>query len=169
MKMENKRTNTFKIVLIALFMALTVVMTMLFRIPIPFGYVNLGDATLLLAGLALGGNAGFFVGGLGSALADLLLGYASYAPITLVVKGLEGFLCGWLFAKMRHQKALVATVIPGIWMAIGYFVGDTILFGIGAAIGSFPLNIAQGLVGAGLSVLLYKMLKPTLDKKLSRK
>lgn len=166
--MENKKTNTYKIVLIALFMALTVVMTMLFRIPIPFGYVNLGDATLLLGGLALGGNAGFLIGGIGSALADLLLGYASYAPITLVVKGLEGFLCGWLFKKMRHKKPLIATVIPGIWMAIGYFIGDTILFGVGAAIGTFPLNLAQGLVGAGLSVLLYKMLKPTLDKRFSK-
>ena len=147
-------------------MALTVVMTLLFRIPIPYGYVNLGDMVLLLAGLSFGGSAGFFVGALGSMLADLFAGYAFYAPITFVVKGLEGFFAGWLFQKMDHKRPLVATVIAGVWMAIGYAIGDTILFGFGAAIASFPLNIAQGLVGAFLSTVLYRWLNPYIAKKL---
>ena len=101
-----------------------------------------------------------------SRLADLFAGYAFYAPITFVVKGLEGFFAGWLFQKMDHKKPLVATVIAGVWMAIGYAIGDTILFSFGAAIASFPLNIAQGLVGAFLSTLLYRWLNPYITKNL---
>mgnify|MGYP003508920915 CR=1 FL=1 len=155
--MKTEKNSTYRLVILALFIAFTVVMTLLFSIPIPFGYVNLGDMVLLLAGLSFGSSAGFIVGSLGSMLADLFAGYAFYAPITFVVKGLEGFFAGWLFQKM---------VIAGVWMAIGYAIGDTILFSFGAAIASFPLNIAQGLVGAFLSTLLCRWLNPYIAKKL---
>ncbi|MFZ2848225.1 MAG: ECF transporter S component [Trichococcus flocculiformis] len=164
--MKTEKNSTYRLVILALFIAFTVVMTLLFRISIPFGYVNLGDMVLLLAGLSFGSSAGFIVGSLGSMLADLFAGYAFYAPITFVVKGLEGFFAGWLFQKMDHKKPLVATVIAGVWMAIGYAIGDTILFSFGAAIASFPLNIAQGLVGAFLYTLLYRWLNPYITKNL---
>ena len=90
--MKTEKNSTYRLVILALFIAFTVVMTLLFSIPIPFGYVNLGDMVLLLAGLSFGSSAGFIVGSLGSMLADLFAGYAFYAPITFVVKGLEGFL-----------------------------------------------------------------------------
>lgn len=163
--MKTEKSSTYRLVILALFIAFTVVMTLLFRISIPFGYVNLGDMVLLLAGLSFGSSAGFIVGSLGSMLADLFAGYAFYAPITFVVKGLEGLFAGWLFQKMDHKKPWLATGIAGIWMAIGYAIGDTILFGFGAAIASFPLNIAQGLVGAFLSTLLYRWLNPYITKK----
>ena len=35
-------------------------------------------------------------GGLGSMLADLILGYSHYAPATLVIKGFEGLVAGFL-------------------------------------------------------------------------
>ena len=125
--MKTEKNSTYRLVILALFIAFTVVMTLLFSIPIPFGYVNLGDMVLLLAGLSFGSSAGFIVGSLGSMLADLF---------------------------------------AGVWMAIGYAIGDTILFSFGAAIASFPLNIAQGLVGAFLSTLLYRWLNPYIAKKL---
>ena len=125
--MKTEKNSTYRLVILALFIAFTVVMTLLFRIPIPFGYVNLGDMVLLLAGLSFGSSAGFIVGSLGSMLADLF---------------------------------------AGVWMAIGYAIGDTILFSFGAAIASFPLNIAQGLVGAFLSTLLYRWLNPYITKNL---
>jgi len=125
--MKTEKNSTYRLVILALFIAFTVVMTLLFSIPIPFGYVNLGDMVLLLAGLSFGSSAGFIVGSLGSMLADLF---------------------------------------AGVWMAIGYAIGDTILFSFGAAIASFPLNIAQGLVGAFLSTLLYRWLNPYITKDL---
>lgn len=55
------------------------------------GYVNIGDTVVLLSGVLFGPLTGLAAGGLGSALADLLLGYGFWAPWTLLIKGLEGW------------------------------------------------------------------------------
>lgn len=52
------------------------------------GFVNLGDCFVLLSGWLLGPWWGGAAGGIGSMLADLLLGYGHYAPGTLIIKGL---------------------------------------------------------------------------------
>ncbi len=44
------------------------------------------------------------MGGLGSALADILLSYTHYAPITFIVKGIEGYIAGTLLEKKYRQK-----------------------------------------------------------------
>ncbi|MGN1083913.1 MAG: ECF transporter S component, partial [Lachnospiraceae bacterium] len=75
-----------KMVLTALFTALVCVATIIIQIPSPMqGYVNLGDCIILLSAWLLGPLYGFFAGGVGSALADLLTGYSHYAPGTLVI------------------------------------------------------------------------------------
>ena len=80
-----KSSTTKKLVLTALLMALTVVATMFIRIPLPMGYVNLGDAFVLLSVFMLGPIYGTIAAGVGSTLADLL-GYPTYAPGTLIIK-----------------------------------------------------------------------------------
>ncbi|HSH36743.1 ECF transporter S component [Schnuerera sp.] len=147
----------------AILMALTVVMTMVIHIPTigTNGYLNLGDMVVLLAALTLGKKGGFVVGGLGSAMADLLLGYFHYAPITFIVKGLEGYIAGTLLeTKIGSKKPIIATSIAGIFMAFGYFIPEIFMYGKGA-IASIPGNIMQGLLGAVTSVVLYGALKRT--------
>ena len=86
--MKSKNT-TQKIVMAALFAALTCVATMVIKIPSPMkGYLNLGDCVVLTAGWMLSPTYGFLAAGLGSALADLILGYTVYSPVTFIVKGL---------------------------------------------------------------------------------
>ena len=76
-----------RLVLAALFTALTTVMTMVIQVPSPMqGYVNLGDCGVLLSAWVLGPVWGGAAAGVGSMLADLLSGYAHYAPGTLVIK-----------------------------------------------------------------------------------
>ena len=79
-----------KMVLTALFAALTCVATMLIEIPMPAtqGYVNIGDCFVLLGAWVLGPIYGAFAGGVGSALADLLAGYPHYIVGTLIIKAL---------------------------------------------------------------------------------
>ena len=109
----------------------------------------------------LGKRGAFIVGGLGSALADLLLGYAHYAPITLVVKGLEGYIAGSLLGRdIGKRRPIIATSVAGVFMAIGYFIPELFIYGKGA-IASLPGNIMQGLLGAVTSVVLYTALKRT--------
>lgn len=82
--------------LLGLFGALVIVATAVMRFPVPtFNlYFNLGEAVIYLTALLFGGPSGAIVGGVGSALADVLGGYPVWAPITLVIKGLEGYIVG---------------------------------------------------------------------------
>ncbi len=145
----------------AVLIALTVVMTMVVQIPTPStnGYLNLGDMVIFIAAMMLGKKGGLVVGGVGSALADILLGYTHYAPITLVVKGLEGFIAGAILqTKVGKKYPILATVIGGIWMALGYYTAEIFMYGAKAAVVGIPGNLMQGLFGAVSAVVLYKAL-----------
>ena len=82
------KTKTQKIVTASMLAALTCVATMIIKIPSPLkGYINLGDASVLLSGWLLSPVYGFFSAGIGSALADIFSGYTVYAPATFLIKG----------------------------------------------------------------------------------
>lgn len=155
--MKNNRLG--ELTKVAVLIALTVVMTMVVQIPTPStnGYLNLGDMVIFIAAMMLGKKGGLVVGGVGSALADILLGYTHYAPITLVVKGLEGFIAGAILqTKVGKKYPILATVIGGIWMALGYYTAEIFMYGAKAALVGIPGNLMQGLFGAVSAVVLYK-------------
>ncbi len=165
-----KKVNTPKLALLAMMVALTTVCTWLIRIPgiVPNGYVNFGDTFLMFTGMLLGPAAGFTAGAFGSSLADIIAGFPLYAPITFVVKGIEGFVCGWIYKKMNRKYALVATLISGALMVGGYFVGESIfLYGVKGAIVDLPGNMLQGITNAFLAVLLNRSLSGTVKKYIS--
>lgn len=152
-----------EIVKLGVFIALTTVMTM---ISIPafsgHGYLNLGDMVIFLAAMMMGRRGGLIVGGIGSALADIILGYSFYAPITLVVKGLEGFVAGFLLdTKMGRKTPLIPTIIGAILMALGYYIFEIFLYGPGPALIAIPGNLLQGIVGAITATILYAAIKKT--------
>jgi len=152
-------SRTKSLVKYSVLIAMTTVMTMVIRIPSigTNGYLNLGDMVVFIAAMILGKKGGLIVGGLGSSLADVLGGYAHYAPITLVVKGLEGFIAGAILeTKIGKKYPIIATVIGGIWMALGYYIAEIFMYGAKGALASVPGNIMQGLFGAITAVLLFK-------------
>ena len=137
--------------------ALVCAATMVIRIPTPNGgYVNIGDALVLLSGWMLGPVYGFFAAGVGSALADLLWGYGAYVPGTLIIKGCMGLVAALMLRKSRLLGGIAAEVI----MVGGYFLYESTLLGYGmAAAASIPGNGIQGTVGLVLALLLYKICK----------
>jgi len=162
--MDMRLDKTNQMIKYSLLIAMTTVMTIVIKIPTVSGngYINLGDMVVLISALLLGKKGGFLVGGLGSGLADLLLGYAHYAPITLVVKGLEGFITALIFETSLGKKyPLIATSIGGIFMAFGYYFAETFMYGAQAAMVAIPGNMMQGLFGAVTAVLLFRALKKT--------
>jgi len=161
-----KKMNTRKLALLAMMIALTTVGTILVQIPaiVAHGYINFGDTFLMLTGLLLGPAAGMVAGGLGSALSDLISGYAIYAPITLIVKGLEGFLCGWIYKKQKQKHAIAAALAGGILMVLGYFIGECFLYGPAGAAASVFGNSLQGVTNALLATLLNRQLSRVLKK-----
>ena len=168
--MSDRKTK--KLVLSALLAALCCVATMVIQIPSPAnGFVNLGDCFVLLAAWLLGPWYGAAAAGIGSMLADLLAGYAHYAPGTLVIKTLMALVAALIFRKMTRSKTsamMVSSFAAEFVMVGGYFLYAMLLLGkgIGAA-ASIPGNLVQGAAGMVASVLLMGILRKTeLDKKL---
>ena len=155
------KATTFYVVLIALFSALVCVLTIFVRIPWGKGYINFGDTLIFLAASLLGPVGGMIAGAIGSSLADLFSGFATYAPFTFVVKGGEGFLCGilytYVFRKQRPMlRRLFSMLIAGAWMIIGYFLTDLMLYGWEASL----FNFVSGPIQAGASLVVALIVMP---------
>lgn len=166
-----KANKTKEMTKIGILIAITVVMTTVISIPIVGGngYVNLGDMVIFMTALLLNRRSAFLVGGIGSFLADIFLGYSLYAPASFIIKGLEGFIAGSLLhTRMGKKYPLIASLIAGVWMAFGYYVFETFLYGAKGAFASVPANLMQGIIGAVLASLLFQALKKSkfLEKSL---
>lgn len=163
--------KTAGLVYTALMICLVLLGTILFRIPVPMtqGYVHLGDTMIFLGVMMLGKRHGAAAAGLGSALADILGGFAFWAPWTLVIKYLMAFVTGLILEKSaRSQKhshlpdrlvKLTAMAIGGILMCAGYLIAETVMYGSFAlAVVGLPWNIGQVAVGMVLSMAIYSIL-----------
>jgi len=175
--MNNNRTK--KIVFSALMAALTTAATMVIHIPSAFsGYIHLGDGMVLLSGMLLGPMAGAAAGGIGSMMADLLSGYAFYAPATLIIKALAAFSGGYLYKHLpsrgpargfRVLPFLAAGVVCSAVVTGGYFIFELAVYSWPAAISNVPFNLVQNLfslIAAG--VLLPILLRVREIRELNR-
>lgn len=114
-------STTQKMIMTGLMTALITIATMVIAVPIPFtnGYVHLGDSMIFLAVLILGWKYGAFAAGVGSALADLFLGYVHWVPWTFCIKGIMALVMGFIILKCMNSKrniviACIATA--GVWV-----------------------------------------------------
>ena len=156
----------------AMFAALCCVATMIIKIPSTLkGYLNLGDCIVLICGWILGPAYGFIAAGLGSALADLFSGYATYAPATFLIKGamaLVAFVCFKLLHKRVGKLAsqIVGGVLAETVMVFGYFIFEGFLYGFAPSVVNIPANAAHGVAGLVIGIALIKAferLKITLE------
>ncbi len=172
-----KKKSIFKITLSAIFAAIICAATMI-AIPSPTsnGYLNVGDCFVILSAWVLSPAYGVLAAGIGSALSDVILGYAYYAPATLIIKMLMAFMCGIIYRKMnKHNKKtspismLVSGLIAEVIMVLGYFLYDSWVLGnaAAAALAGVPGNCAQGVVGVvGSIVIMLALQKTGFNKKL---
>ncbi len=146
-----KTMSPFNLAVIAVFTALVCVATIIFSIYIPAteGFFNVGESMVFLSALLFGPFVGAFAGGVGAALADLLLGFPHYAPATIIVKACEGAVVGAL--KKRNPKlsskldwkffTVILGVVAGFllgWIGTTYFSGEAELT---LGTGSFMLYV----------------------------
>lgn len=161
-------TKTRSIVLTSLCATLTCILTILLPFPTPLGFIHPGDGMVLLSGLILGPIYGAIASSLGSVLGDALLGYWVYVPATLVIKALCACLCA-LCAKHLKKNTIgraMAGTLSMLWMVIGYYFFETLLYGPKGAWLSVPTNLLQGAFGIVFACLLYPVLQkiPYLTK-----
>ena len=163
--------NTQKLVLTALFAALTCVATMIIRIPTPGtgGYIHPGDALVILSGIILGPLYGFLAAGLGSCLSDFLGGYFFYVPATFLIKGLVALFTALVYRRLAGQQKsrTLSIVIGGILDILlvcgGYLCFESLFYGP-AALASVPANALQGAAGLTIALLLSPALRALPDE-----
>lgn len=163
--MKESKTSTRQLTLAALFMALTTVATMVIHIPVPAtqGFVNVGDSFVLLSGLLFSHYYGALIGGVGSALADLFLGYTIFAPVTLIVKAIEALLASYI-DRGNTVSRVIAVIFGVTWMVFGYFIFEVFMFDLPVALSAVIPNSIQGIVSAGLALLLYPIVRRLIDR-----
>ena len=112
--MKGKRT-VYKLILTAVFAALTVV-GCLIQIPLPSGgMVHLGNLVIIIAALLCGGLVGGIAGGIGGFLYDLIF-YSSIdgALKYLVLKFVMGFVVGTTFQLFTKKDKSIGRIIIGV-------------------------------------------------------
>ncbi|MCQ2546570.1 MAG: ECF transporter S component [Clostridia bacterium] len=172
------RQRTSAIVRTAMMMCIIMVTIFMFRIPVPFtqGYVNLSDGVIFIAVILLGRKYGVAAAALGSALGDIIGGFAMWAPWTFLIKGGMALIVALViaaFAKGRRSEdrkwtvRIFAMVCGGAFMAFGYFIAERVMYGSWAiAALEIPWNVGQFAVGIILAVCILKALHKTsvIDK-----
>lgn len=165
--------NTKKLVMAALFAALCCVATMSVKIPLSAtnGYIHPGDAMVILSGIFLGPVLGGLAAGIGSMMADLLGGYMVYIPFTFVIKGVVAIAAYYVFHFMAKHgaKLVISCLLAGFCSALivvfGYFLCESLLYGVPAAASSAPGTAIQGCCGMILSSILLPILSPIPEVK----
>ena len=155
--------NVLTISIIAIFTALNFVATYWIQIPIPAtgGYLNIGDTAVMFTALIFGPIIGGVAGGVGPMMADIFSPYIIYAPATLIIKGLEGFLIGLISNPRRRvgrvsYRDILAVITGGILIPLGYFIYEAFIlrFGVAIALVEMPGNFFQFITAAIISILL---------------
>jgi uncharacterized membrane protein len=164
MKKEYSKIRiTVKLTLAAVFAALVFIVTsQIPPIPIPAtsGYFNVGETVIYVAALLFGASVGALSGGIGAMLADIYLGFGVFAPGTLVIKGIEGAIVGFLNLKLKKYIrnvtlcAAISVIVGGSEMVAGYFLYEQLALGLSfnVALAEAPFNAVQMLVGLIIAV-----------------
>ena len=163
-----KKNDITRLCMAAMFAALICVATIVIQIPSPIGgFLNFGDCFILIGAWTLGPIYGFAAGAIGSAMADIITGYAVYAPATFVIKGVIAVLAAVIYRLLCRRESApkllchaVAAAAAELWMMLGYYIYDAVVMGYGfaGAAAALPMNAVQGIVGAAAGCAVITLL-----------
>ena len=160
--MRNEKTR--ELTFMAVFAALAMAATLTVRIPMPAtqGYIHPGDALVILSTWMIGRYKGAFAGALGQAMADLLGGYAVFAPVTLTAKFVMGMLiyrAARSYTRKSHASGILWLILSALCMAGFYYLAEAFLYGsMTVPLIEIPANLIQFAVGAALAAAAAGML-----------
>ena len=144
-----------------IFTALVFVFTAYLHIPSHTGYTHVGDGFIYLAACMLPLPYAAFVGAAGALLADVLTGYAIWAPGSVIIKTVAVLFFSRAGKKIITGRNLLA-LIPAWAVCIGgyYLYESLITWNFVAPLAGIPGYITQSV----LSSLLYLVLGLALDR-----
>lgn len=159
----------------AMFAAMIFVSTMIIQIPTPTnGYVNLGDAFILVGSWLLPCGYASAAAAIGSVFSDIVAGYYHYAAATFIIKGLMAFASAFIYKHIHKAifgrfsgamvvSCLISAIAAEFIMVAGYTVYELFLYGAGALVGVVA-NIEQALVGILLSIAVMSVISRIKSK-----
>jgi uncharacterized membrane protein len=164
---ENPTKIALRLAIGAVFAGLVCVATMVFTVSIPAtsGYFNLGETVIYVSALLFGPFVGALAGGIGASIADMLVA-PQFAIGTLVIKGLEGAIVGFLNKKLfknaskPNAGSIISIIVGGAEMILGYFVYEQLVlnYPMADALVEIPFNIVQMLVGLIVALIIVKII-----------
>jgi uncharacterized membrane protein len=154
-----RRGRSAKPVALAAGLAALVTLATMLSVPVPGFrlYFNFGEGIIYATALLLGPRYGAAAGGIGAALGDLILGYPLWAPLSLVIKGVEGFLVG----RLAHRGRILALGTGAAVMTLGYTSAAALLFGAKAA----PVELLTDCIQTGMGALFALAAVPVLSRR----
>ena len=119
MQQRLPQSKSIRLAITAIFASLVFAVTVVFSsyVPQTTGFFNIGETMVYTTAILFGPLVGAFAGGVGSMFADLFLGYYHFAPATLVIKGCEGAVVGFLSRKKIVLKSKIQ------WKVFTFIIG----------------------------------------------
>jgi uncharacterized membrane protein len=153
----------------ALGTALVYVFTAFINVRLPIaaagGLIHLGNVPLFIFAILFGKKTGAIAGGVGMGLFDLLSGWTLWAPFTLVIVALMGYVVGLITEKKKGFGWYVAAIAAACVIKVaGYYIAEGIIYGnwISPAL-SIPGNLVQIGVAAVIVLLIIAPLKKAVN------
>lgn len=145
----------------AVMTALVFLATFVPHIPIPLGYAHLGDAVIFLLALLLRRRDALFAACVGSALSDVLGGFALWALPTLVIKFLMvEVVCRVAGSAPSTARTAAAFLASSLWMAAAYTAFGALLYAsVAAGLASAPGLFMEGVVNTAVALLVLPALR----------
>ncbi|CAH0286351.1 ECF transporter S component [Peribacillus sp. NPDC094092] len=161
--------KTMDLIITAMLIALVFLSTFFLNIKLPIaangGLVHLGTAMLFIASILFGPKKAALAGAIGMGLFDIVGGWALWAPITIVARGLQGYIVGKIaWSKGRNGTSIafnvIATIVSIPFMIAVYYIGEGILYGNWIApLASIPGDLVQNILGIIVAVPVCVALK----------
>ena len=161
--------KTLDLIMTAMLVALVFIATVFLNIKLPIsangGLVHLGTAMLFIASILYGPKKGALAGAIGMGLFDLVGGWVLWAPITIVARGLQGYIVGkiaWSNGRKGSSLGfnLIATIVSTPVMIACYYIWEGILYGNWIApLASIPGDLVQSVLGIMVAIPLCAALK----------
>lgn len=166
---KQELTAVRELTLNGLLVAVVFLATYYIQIKLPIsingGLIHMGNTALFTIALVLGKRRGAIAGAFGMGLFDILSGWGAWAPFTFVIRGIMGYMIGSVsdYRGSQGRKLslnLMGIIVASIWMIIGYYGAEGIMYGNWTApMSSIPGNLIQLLIGTLVALPLSKALQ----------
>lgn len=172
MRFEFKKPPAREVVILSVMVAIAVVGRAAFFITPNFKPIT---AIVIIAGVALGAEAGFIVGAMSGFVSSFIFGLGPWTPWQMFALGLIGYLSGVVFRGREGHTvylcafgALCAFFIYGgivdLWTILGFSQGPDLAFALSVYTMAVPFN----LIHAVATVIFLALLAKPMIQKLQR-